>query len=115
MRCEKLDIWKRSTKLSVNVYKYFSSCKDFGFRDQITRSSLSVPCNIAEGMEKDSNKEKKRYLEISKGSSAELLTQILIGIEIGYIEKEIGLAWKRELEEILKMIVVFQKKLNAEN
>lgn len=106
VRCEKLDVWKRSARLSVKVYKAFAECKDFGFKDQITRSSLSIPSNIAEGMEKDSKKEQSRFLEIAKGSSAELITQI-------YIEKHIGLSWKKEMEEILKMIVGLQQKINS--
>ena len=114
MRCEKLDVWKRSARISVEIYKHFASCKDFGFKDQITRSSLSVPSNIDEGMEKDSKKEQHRFLEIAKGSCAELITQIYIGIEIDYIEKQIGLSWKKEIEEILKMIVGLQLKLSSE-
>ena len=52
MKCEKLDVWKKSARLSANVYKAFTACKDFGFKDQIIRASLSIPSNIAEGMEK---------------------------------------------------------------
>ena len=110
MRCENLDVWKRSCRLSVNVYKAFSSCKDFGFKDQITRCSLSIASNIAEGIEKDSDKEKVRFIEIAKGSGAELTTQIYIGIEIGYIDKAIGLKWNQELDEILKMLGGLKKK-----
>lgn len=104
MKCERLDVWKRSSRLSVNVYKYFKTCKDYSFKDQITRSSLSVAGNIAEGMEKESDKEKVRYIEIAKGSSAELITQIYIGIEIDYIDKTEGLKWVKELNEILRML-----------
>jgi four helix bundle protein len=104
MKCENLDVWKRSCRLSVNVYKTFKDCRDFGFKDQITRSSLSIASNIAEGFEKDSSREKIRYLEIAKGSSAELITQIYIGIEIGYIDKKQGLDWVIELNEILCML-----------
>jgi len=104
MKCETLDVWKRSCRLSVNVYKLFIDSKDFGFKDQITRSSLSVASNIAEGLEKDSNKEKARFIEISKGSAAELITQVYIGIEIGYIEKSVGMIWVKETDEILKML-----------
>jgi four helix bundle protein len=114
VRCERLDVWKRSARLSVEVYKHFANCKDFGFKDQITRSSLSIPSNIAEGMEKESKKEQSRFLEIAKGSSAELITQVYIGIEIGYIEKQIGLSWKKEIEEILKMIVRLQQKVGLQ-
>ncbi len=104
MKCEKLDVWKRSCRLSVGVYRYFDGSREFGFRDQITRSALSVGSNIAEGMEKESSAESLRYLEISKGSIAEFITQVYIGIEAGFIEKEIGLKWTSESNEILKMI-----------
>ena len=104
MKCENLDVWKRSCRLSVNVYKQFLNSKDFGFKDQVTRSALSIASNIAEGLEKESNKEKARFIEVAKGSAAELITQTYIGIEIGYIEKSIGMAWVKEIDEILKML-----------
>ena len=104
MKCERLDVWKRSSRLAVNVYKHFKSCKDYSFKDQITRSSLSIASNIAEGMEKESDKEKVRYIEIAKGSTAELITQTYIGIEIEYIDKVEGLSWVKESNEILRML-----------
>jgi len=109
MRCERLDVWKRSCRLSVEVYKAFAESTDFGFKDQITRSSLSIASNIAEGLEKASSKEKMRYIEIAKGSGAELITQIYIGIEIGYIDKATGMAWVKELKEILRMLASLKK------
>ena len=60
-------------------------------------------------MEKEYPKEKSRYFEISKGSVAELITQIYIGIEINYIEKSIGLEWIKKLDQILKMIMGLNK------
>ena len=104
MKCERLDVWKRSSRLAVNVYKHFKLCKDYSFKDQITRSSLSIASNIAEGMEKESDKEKVRYIEIAKGSTAELITQIYIGLEIDYIDKVEGLVWVKESNEILRML-----------
>ena len=65
--------------------------------------------NIAEGMEKESDKEKARFIEISKGSAAELITQIYIGIEIGYIDKRTGMTWVKEMDEILKMLSGLKK------
>lgn len=43
-----LDVWKTSMALSVDINKVFADCRDYGFKDQITRSGLSVPSNIAE-------------------------------------------------------------------
>ena len=104
MRFESLEVWKRSARLSAEVYRYFSGCKDFGFRDQITRSSLSIPSNIAEGYERASDKDRIRFLYYSKGSAAELRTQIYIGIDIEYIDKETGRVWIKEAKEISKML-----------
>ena len=57
MRFEDLDVRKRPARLSADIYKYFANCKNFGFKDQITRSSLSVPSNFAESYERSSNKD----------------------------------------------------------
>ena len=104
MKSEKLDVWKRASRLSVEIYRYFKESRDFSFKDQITRSSLSIGSNIAEGMEKESIKENIRFLEIAKGSVAELITQIYIGIEIDYIERNVGFKWVKEANELLKML-----------
>jgi len=91
------------------VWRFTNILENVGFKDQITRASLSIPSNIAEGMEKNYQKEKLRFFEISKGSIAELITQIYIGIEIGYIEKSIGLTWIEKLNEISKMVTGLSK------
>jgi len=102
---EDLETWKRCAAFSSDIYKYFNNCRDFGFKDQITRSSLSVPSNIAEGYERDSFKEKKHFYTIAKSSAGELRTQIYIGIKIGYIDKKTGANWIKESKEISAMIV----------
>ena len=113
MKCETLDVWKRACRLSVKVYKEFKECRDYGFKDQITRSSLSIASNIAEGIEKESIKENIRYVEIARGSIAELITQIYIAIEIGYIDKSIGFTWIKEINELSKMLNALKKSLNT--
>jgi four helix bundle protein len=110
MRCENLDVWKRASKLSAEIYIYFKDCNDFGFKDQITRSGLSIASNIAEGVERFSNQETIRFLDIARASGAELMTQIYIGMKINYINKDIGMQWKKEIEEIAKMITTLIKK-----
>lgn len=105
MRFEELDVWKRSARLSAEIYKALTKLKDYGFKDQITRSGLSVPSNIAEGFERQSVKECLQFLSYAKGSCGELRTQIYIGMDIGYIPKEIGSSWVKEVKEISSMIV----------
>jgi four helix bundle protein len=104
MRFEDLDIWKRAVNLSINIYKALKDLGDYGFRDQITRSGLSVPSNIAEGFERDSLKECLTFFSYAKGSCGELRTQIHIGTEIGYISRETGQVWICEAIEISAMI-----------
>ena len=82
-RFEELDVWKRSARLSAEIYKTLAELKDYGFRDQITRAGLSIPSNVAEGYERNSNKELALFINYAKGSAGELRTQIYIGMEIG--------------------------------
>jgi four helix bundle protein len=102
-RFEELEVWKRSARLSADIYKAMADLKDFGFRDQITRAGLSVPSNIAEGYERNSDKELANFLNYAKGSAGELRTQIFIGMEIEYINNDIGKVWIDECTEISKM------------
>lgn len=113
MKFEDLDVWKRSARLSAEIYKNLAELKDYGFKDQITRSALSIPSNIAEGYERETNKETANFLNYAKGSAGELLTQIYIGMEIGYINKVTGKEWLKETEEIAKMIAGFRKTVIA--
>lgn len=62
MNFEELDVWKRAARLSANIYKELTHNKDYGFKDQITRSGLSIPSNIAEGIERGSNKDCVKFI-----------------------------------------------------
>jgi len=101
---EDLDVWKRSARLSAELYKELINLKDYGFKDQITRSGLSIPSNIAEGYERNTYKEKINFLNYAKGLAGELRTQIYIGIDINYIPKQKGKIWIKESEEITRML-----------
>jgi four helix bundle protein len=72
-----------------------------------------VPSNIAEGMDRSSKREKVRFLDIEKGSTAELRTQIFIGMDIGYIPQNQGLAWIKETKEISAMLVGLMQTLQT--
>ncbi|MEE1672821.1 four helix bundle protein [Agarivorans aestuarii] len=104
MDFERLVVWQRAVDLSVQIYTHFGDSKDFGFKDQITRSSLSIPSNIAEGMARRSDKEKLNFINIAQGSCAELRTQIFIGIRINYIPDELGNVWIQETRELGSML-----------
>ncbi len=98
--------------LSVNLYKCLVELKDYGFKDQITRSSLSVSSNIAEGYERNTPKEFIRFLKIAKGSCGELRTQLAIAKEIQYINNEQVDIYINESISISKVLASLIKKLS---
>ncbi|WP_372872615.1 four helix bundle protein [Shewanella sp.] len=104
MRFEQLDVWKRASRLACDVYKTTETVQNWGFKDQITRAALSVPSNIAEGEERDSLKDKVRFLYYAKGSLGELVTQLYIGAEIDYLDKQTALTMVKEAKELAKII-----------
>ncbi|QDP02003.1 four helix bundle protein [Thalassotalea sp. PS06] len=110
---EKLVVWQKSCDLAVQIFKLTASITDFGFRDQITRSSLSIASNIAEGIEKPTINDKKKYLYIAKGSLAELKTQLIIGERIGYLDFHSVKNYRQEAELIDRMIIGLIKKVES--
>jgi len=101
---EDLEVWKLSMKLTVNVYKYFKECKDWNFKDQIQRASVSIPSNIAEGFSRKTNKEFCQFLYIAKGSCAEVRTQVYLAKELIYIDNEIFTMFNKDTDLISRML-----------
>lgn len=112
---QKLSVWQIAKDLSVNIYKLTQNLqfsKDFGFKDQIQRSAISIPSNIAEGDESGTDRLSIRYFYVAKGSIAELMTQLIISNEIGYIDIET----KRQLvDDCDKLSSMLSKLINARN
>ena len=101
---ENLEVWKRACRLSVDIYKLLSPCREFGFKDQITRSALSIPSNVAEGYERGTNRSRIQFLKIAKGSCGELWTQLMIGRAAGFLEADSSKRLEEEAKEISKML-----------
>ncbi len=87
---EDLVVWQKGLSQAIDLYKLMASCTDYSLRDQMRRSAVSVPSNVAEGFERHTNKEFIRYLRIAKGSNGELRTQIHIAIGVGILAVETG-------------------------
>lgn len=104
MDFERLDVWRRSVELSVEIFRETRELRDFGFKDQLTRSGLSIPSNISEGFERESDRDCIKFLLYAKGSCGELRTQIHIGSRIGYIHTDKGERWAKEAREISRML-----------
>ena len=101
---ENLEVWKRSCRLAVQVYELLKECRDFGMKDQMTRSAVSIASNIAEGAERDSRPEYIRFLHIAKGSAAELRTQVYIARQIQLISETAATELTTDLKKISAML-----------
>lgn len=104
---QELKVWQRSKELAVFLYKTTGQgafSKDWGLRDQIRRAVVSIPSNIAEGDELSTDRQSIKFFYIAKGSSAELLTQIIIAYEIGYLKDQNFEHAKNECKAISRML-----------
>ena len=113
----RLNCWKDSFTLSVDLYKItrnFPSDEKFGIISQVRRAATSIPVNIAEGAARNSTKEFIQFLYISLGSLSELDTFLLLCLELGYLENEVGQKHLSELDRIGKQITGLIKKLKSD-
>ena len=85
---EDIVAWQNARILTQDIYALFRLNKDFGFKDQIQRAAVSVMSNIAEGYERQTNKEFAQFLYIAKGSCAEIRSLLYIGRDLKYITEE---------------------------
>ncbi|WP_028573667.1 four helix bundle protein [Desulfonatronovibrio hydrogenovorans] len=103
-RFEDLEIWQEARRLAVEIYLQFKDCRDFGFRNQIQDASVSVMNNIAEGFERRSRAEFRRFLDIAKGSSGETRSMLYLAQDVGHIDKDTGMRLISEYEVLSKRI-----------
>jgi len=115
---KKLDIWINSLELSKFIYLktvQFPKEEQFGLISQIRRSSISIVSNIAEGFERKSNKEFTYFLNVAKGSSGELRSQLYICLDLKYITQETFNQCQALVSEISGMLNGFISYLDSQN
>jgi four helix bundle protein len=109
---EKLIVWQKSKMLTVNIYKLTSTFPKeelFGISNQMRRSSVSIVSNVAEGSGRQNAKEKARYTEIAYSSALELLSQLIISLDLEYIDQESYVGIRTQIEEITFMLDALRK------
>ena len=84
---EDIVAWQKSKDLTLSIYRVYKNNKDYGFRDQIQRAAVSIMNNIAEGFERNGNKEFGRFLYIAKASCCEVRSMLYLSLELKYISK----------------------------
>lgn len=117
---EKLEVWHIARELVAKVYRllsYLPAEERFVLCDQIRRAVISVPSNIAEGGSRISPKEQMHFMEIAYGSLMELYCQLIIAVDLGYLQKE----WPDVVEvdrlvaQTARMLSGLRKSLNTKN
>ena len=104
---EELIVWQKSMDFCDEVFKIINTTKlssDFALRDQMNRSSISIPSNIAEGFDRESNNQFSYFLKVAKGSAGELRTQLHIVKRRGFINEESFQKLYNDITHISKMI-----------
>ncbi len=101
---EDIIAWQKASKLTLNIYKTFSNCKDFSFKNQVERASISVMNNIAEGFERQTNKDFRNFLFIAKGSCGEVRSMLSVAENLKYITKEDYASIHKQTVEISRIL-----------
>ncbi|MBX3291739.1 MAG: four helix bundle protein [Acidobacteria bacterium] len=105
---EKLDVWKLSVEMVVNVYeitKIYPSEERFGLTSQTRRAAVSIPANIAEGAARQHDKEFLQFPSVAQGSASELETELLIAHRLGYLEESAHRKIYDEVNTIAPLII----------
>ena len=107
MYYQKLIVWQKAMELAEEIYKLTKSFpKDelYSLCNQLRRAAVSIPSNIAEGQGRQTIKEKKHFFSISRGSTFEVETQLLLSVRIGYLQEETAQKAFQLCDEIGRMI-----------
>ena len=113
-----LIVWQKGIELVKNIYLLTDSFPDseqFGLVSQMRKCVISIPSNIAEGCGRNTDKELIHFLYIALGSSSELETQIIISVELNFLENEKATECLNLLNEIIKMITSLIKSIKTRN
>ena len=104
--------WQKAKIMTLRIYSSMKDLKDYGFKDQLCRASVSVMNNIAEGFERRSDNEFKHFLYIAKGSCGEVRSMLYLAFELKYLKEEEYSFLLNSSKEISKIISGLIKTLN---
>ena len=109
-------VWQRAMDLVAETYRIARELPNeerYALSDQMRRAAVSVPSNIAEGQVRNSTKEFVQFLSVANGSNAELYTQLLLCIRLGYLSADAAQHTLPLSEEVSKMLSSLIQKLTT--
>ena len=112
---EDLAIWKMAREITNGVYNDFRECRDFGFRDQITRAGVSAMNNISEGFCRGGDAEFRNFLKISRGSTGEIKNMYYIAEDQKYVSTETARNRRDKSQQLINSIASMIKYLTDTN
>ena len=113
-RFEDIEAWQLSRKLVNEVYRLSAAgsfARDFGLRDQMRRAAVSILSNIAEGFEREGNKEFLQFLSLAKGSCGEVRAQLYVALDQGYLKQAEFAKLSDEAIQVSRLIAGFMRYL----
>lgn len=110
-RFEEVVAWQEGREQAKQLFTILGTVGNYSYKDQVFRAALSVTNNIAEGFERGSSKELKRFLEISRGSNAEVRSMLYTALDCGYFDQETFDICIERNQIIGKLLTGFIKKL----
>ena len=111
---EKMRMWtdvKMYVKTVYDITKNYPHHESYGLQSQLQRAAVSVASNIAEGLSRETEREKQRFIEISYGSLMETNAQLIIAVDLMYINKEQYYKLKEDLLKISNQLNALNKSL----
>ena len=115
-RFEDIRAWQRAREVTRQIYEISNLdrfAKDYGLREQVQRSSVSIMANIAEGHGRRSDKEFANFLNVARGSAAETQSHLYVALDQSYIDQETFSMLYEQLEEISRMTVALCQHLRG--
>ena len=105
-----MEVWQVSRELVKDIYTLTLDTRferDYALRDQIRRAAISINSNIAEGLDRGSNKEFAHFLYMAKGSASEVRSQLYLALDLGYIEEGVLVTLKAKLFKLSRQLSAF--------
>jgi four helix bundle protein len=103
-RFEEIQAWVEARELVREIYHSFQECRDFAFNDQIHRAGISIMSNIAEGFDRNTNKEFVNFLLFARGSCAETKSLLYAALDIGYVNENVFVCMSGRISKISGLI-----------